>query len=52
LRALFSPSCHALRADHDEYTTFFTGSAGKIVEVRRALTKGGVRLVEYAAESP
>src|SRR5437763_13375016 len=24
LRALFSPSKHALRADHDEYTTFFS----------------------------
>jgi hypothetical protein len=52
LRALFSPSKHALRADHDEYTTFFTWSTGKVVEVRRVLSKGGVRLVEYRAMSP
>src|SRR5262245_17379677 len=52
LRALFSPSKHALRADHDEYTTFFTRSTGAVVEVRRVLSKGGVRVVEYAAKSP
>jgi len=52
LRALFSPSSHAIGADHDEYTTFFTGSTGKVVEVRRVLTEGGVRLVEYTAKSP
>jgi hypothetical protein len=52
LRALFSPSKHALRADHDEYTTFFTWSSGKVAEVRRVLSKGGVRLVEYTAKSP
>src|SRR5262245_30854162 len=46
LRALFSPSKHALRA---EYTTFFTWSTEKVVEVRRVLSKGGVRLVEYTA---
>jgi hypothetical protein len=52
LRALFSPSKHALRADHDEYTTFFTWSTGKLVEVRRVLSKGAVRLVEYKAKLP
>jgi hypothetical protein len=52
LRVLFSPSKHALRADHDEYTTFFTWTTGKLVEVRRALSKGGVRLVDYVARSP
>jgi hypothetical protein len=52
LRALFSPSKHALRADHDEYTTFFTSSTGKVLEIRRALSKGSVRLVEYTAKSP
>ena len=52
LRALFSPSKHALRADHDEYTTFFTWSTAKLVEVRRVLSKGGVRLVDYSAKSP
>ena len=52
LRALFSRSKHALRADHDDYTTFFTWATGKVVEVRRVLSKGGVRLVEYRAKSP
>jgi len=52
LRALFSPSNHALRADHDEYTTFFTWSTGKVAKVRRVLTNGGVKLVEYTAKSP
>jgi len=51
LRALFLPSKHALRADHDEYTTFLTWSTAKVVEVRRVLSKGGVRLVEYTAKS-
>jgi hypothetical protein len=51
-RALFSPSRHALRADHDEYTTFFSESSGRIAQVRQALGEGGVKLVEYAAEAP
>ena len=42
LRALFSPSKHALRADHDDYTTFFTWATGKVVEVRRVLSRGAV----------
>lgn len=51
-RVLFSPAHHALRADHDEYTTVFSKSAGKIAEVRSALEKGGVTVQEYTAVSP
>jgi hypothetical protein len=51
--ALYSrPPVTRYGADHDEYTTFFTGSTGKVVEVRQVLTEGGVRLVEYTAKSP
>lgn len=36
-RVVFSPSRHALRADHDEFTTFFSMSRGRIAAVREAL---------------
>lgn len=36
-RVVFSPSRHALRADHDEFTTFFSMSPGRIAQVREAL---------------
>jgi hypothetical protein len=52
LRALFSPSANALWADHDEYTTFFSESSGKIADVRRVLSEGHVELVEYTAKAP
>ena len=52
LRALFSPSKHALWADHDEYTTFFSESSGTVADVRRVLRDGGVKLVEYTAKAP
>ena len=52
LRALFSPSDHALWADHDEYTTFFSESSGKIAEVRRVLGEAGVQLTDYTAKAP
>jgi hypothetical protein len=52
LRALFSPPRNALVADHDEFTTFFSESPGKIAKVRAALEKGSVRFVEYTAETP
>ena len=51
-RVLLSPPHHALRADHDEYTTFFSVSAGKIAEVRAALKKGGIEMPAYAAANP
>ena len=51
-RAAFSPTKHALRADHDEYTTFFSESPGKIAEVRRLLEENECRVVDYTAECP
>jgi len=51
-RVLFSPTKHALRADHDEFTTFFSESSGKIAEVRRVLGNSGVSVVEYTAKAP
>ncbi len=51
-RVLFSPSRNALRADHDEYTTFFSTSPGKIAEVRAALMGGNIRIVEYRVGAP
>jgi hypothetical protein len=52
LRALFSPAKNALWADHDEYTTFFSESSGKVAEVRRVLSEGGVKIAEYTAKAP
>jgi hypothetical protein len=52
LRALFSPPTNALWADHDEYTTFFSESSGKVAEVRRVLIEDGVEIAEYTAEAP
>lgn len=52
VRALFSPSPHALRADHDEFTTFFSESSGKIADVRNALTNVNVSMVQHTAEAP
>lgn len=50
LRAIFAPSKHALWADHDEYTTFFSESPAKIAEVRDVLRQGGVELVEMLVD--
>ena len=52
LRTIFMPSRHALRADHDEFTTFFSESTGKIADVRSALTRGSVAIVRHTAEAP
>lgn len=52
LRVLCSPSCQALRADHDEYTTFFSTSAGRIATLRDVLRQEGVQLAEYVASAP
>jgi hypothetical protein len=52
LRVIFSPPRHALSADHDEYTTFFSESPGKVADVRHALQKGRVNLQEYTAKDP
>lgn len=52
-RVVFSPSAHALRADHDEYTTFFSTSPGRIAAVKQTLAEGQVRIVtNWTAEPP
>src|SRR6266550_7597668 len=47
LRAVFAPSQRALRADHDEFTTFFSLSSGKIADLRNVFIKGDVSIVQY-----
>ncbi|HEX8395531.1 MAG TPA: hypothetical protein VF665_24480 [Longimicrobium sp.] len=51
-RLLCAPSTHALRADHDEYTTFFSTSPGRIAAVRQAMRAGAVQEVEWTAHDP
>lgn len=52
-RVVFSPTNRAFRADHDEYSTLFTISPGKIAALKEALRAGGVKLVsDYTAEAP
>ena len=52
-RVLLSPSAQALRADHDDYTTFFSTSPGRIAELRGALAEGEVKIVrDWTAEMP
>jgi hypothetical protein len=51
-RVVFSPSRHALRADHDEFTTFFSMSPGRIAAVRETLA-GEVQIFDgWTAEPP
>jgi hypothetical protein len=52
LRVLVSPSGNAILADHDEYTTFFSESSGKIAEVRSVFNAAGVELVDWTAKAP
>ena len=52
LRVLFSPSDHALCADHDEYTTVFSESSDRVAEVNCVLGQGGVKNVQYTAKAP
>jgi hypothetical protein len=49
---VFSPSRHALRADHDEFTTFFSMSPGRIAAVREALAGEVAIYDDWAAEPP
>lgn len=51
-RVFFTPSHHALRADHDEFTTFFSDSPEKITDLRRSLKNGQVEVVRYRAKAP
>lgn len=50
---VFAPSRHALRADHDGYTTFFSASSGRIAQLKETLREGQVKLVpDWTAEAP
>jgi hypothetical protein len=51
-RVLLSPPRHALRADHDEYTTVFCQSSAQAADVRAALEKGGAKMQDWTAASP
>jgi hypothetical protein len=52
-RVVFSPTNRAFRADHDEYSTLFTTSPGKIATLKGTLSAGAVKLVtDYTAEAP
>lgn len=52
-RVVFSPTNRAFRADHDQYSTLFTISPGKIAALKEALRASEVKLVsDYTAEAP
>jgi hypothetical protein len=52
LRAIFSPASHALRADHDEYTTIFSQSPSTLADTCRKLSEAGVLIVDFTAPAP
>jgi hypothetical protein len=51
-RVIFAPAGQAVRADHDEYTTFFSNSLTTIQQLEKTLTTGGVSIVDYTASEP
>lgn len=52
-RVVFSPTNRAFRADHDEYSTLFTTSPGKVTALKEALSAGEVKVVtDSTAEAP
>jgi len=51
-RMLLVPSAHALRADHDEYTTFFSKSSGKLAKIRDVLLKEKIEMPDWTAPWP
>jgi hypothetical protein len=52
-RVLFWPTRHALRADHDEWTTVFSTAPGAFAALKVALREGEVRIIESAdVEAP
>lgn len=52
-RVVCAPSRHALRADHDDYTTFFSASSGRIAQLRETLRDAQVTIVtDWTAEDP
>ena len=44
-RVLFQPSAHALRADHDGFTTVFSMSAGWMAGLKQAMREQGVEMI-------
>lgn len=44
--------CHALRADHDQWTTVFSAAPGRFATFRQTLVNGGVELVPDAGVEP
>jgi hypothetical protein len=51
-RVFFAPSHHALVADHDEFTTFFSDSADKVGDLRKKLKTGQVQVARYRRKVP
>ena len=54
-RVLFAPSNHALRADHDGFTTVFSMSAGWMADLKKAMRERGVEMIaadRWTAEQP
>lgn len=51
-RVLFWPTRHAMRADHDEWTTVFSTAPGQFAQFREVLVQGGVELVPDADVEP
>jgi hypothetical protein len=46
VRILFSPPRCAIFSDHDELTTFFSVSSGKVAELRERLERAKVRMAD------
>jgi hypothetical protein len=46
IRVLFSPPRCAIYSDHDELTTFFSVSSGKVADLRERLVKGKIRMAD------
>lgn len=51
-RVLFWPTRHALRADHDQWTTVFSAAPGRFAAFRDTLVQGGIQLVPDAGVEP
>jgi hypothetical protein len=53
LRVNLLPPRYALWADHDEYTTVFSQSPGQIADLKRALARAKIEIVDsYERENP
>jgi hypothetical protein len=54
-RVLFAPSAHALRADHDGFTTVFSMSTGWMAALKKTMRDGGVEMIaadRWTADPP